>query len=102
MHKQTIFARIVSAVSTATDLPVEVILSKCRSEEAVDARYILFHLLSSNGLYPSQISSLTGHTRRCVNKILSQYSIRKEGRRIMGINMEYAKHILGTTQEQEH
>ena len=102
MHKQNIFANTITAVSTATDLPVEVILSKCRSEEAVDARYILFHLLSVNGLYPSQIASLTGHTRRCVNKILSQFSSRKESRRIMGINLEHAAHILGTTREQEH
>lgn len=48
------------------------------SEEAVDARYILIHLLSQK-LTDSQISSVTKLTRQSVNKIRNnfQYKIKK-------------------------
>lgn len=48
------------------------------SEEAVDARYILIHLLSQK-LTDSQISSVAKLTRQSVNKIRNnfQYKIKK-------------------------
>jgi predicted XRE-type DNA-binding protein len=42
------------------------------SEEAVDARYILIHLLSQR-LTDSQISNLTKLTRQSVNKIRNNF-----------------------------
>lgn len=99
MNKSDIFARILSAVSTATDVPPGTILSTNLCEDTVDARYILVHLLSREGFYPAQISSLMGYTRRGVNKLLSGFDTRLQGRRLMRINLEHTLHILGTTPE---
>lgn len=99
MNKSDIFARILSAVSTATDVPSELILSANRYEETVDARYLLVHLLSRHGLYPSQIAALTGHTRRCINKLLANFPGRLDSRHLMRTNLEHALHLLGTGKE---
>lgn len=99
MNKSEIFAKILSAVSTATDVPPGTILSSNICEDTVDARYILVHLLGRHGFYPSQTASMMGCTRRCVNKLLSNFSTRVEGRHLMRINLEHTLNILGTDKE---
>lgn len=99
MNKSEIFARIISAVSTATDVPPGTILSSNLCEDTVDARYILAHLLSRYGFYPSQTSAMMGCTRRCINKMLSGFDHRKESRRLMRINLEHTLYILRTDKE---
>lgn len=99
MNKTDIFARILSAVSTATDIPSQTILSGNLCEETVDARYILVHLLSNEGFYPAQIATQLGCTRRCVNKLISNFKSRSDARQLMRINLEHTCHILGTNKE---
>lgn len=49
---EEIFARTLEVVSGTTDVSPELILSKDRHEEVVDARYLLVYLLHKQGMYP--------------------------------------------------
>lgn len=46
-------------------------------EESVDARAVLIYILSSKGISDQEISSLTGLTRQCVNKLKNSHKYRK-------------------------
>ena len=99
MHKAKIFAHILGLVSQATDIHPDVILSCNKCEDAVDARYILVYLLSQQGLYSSHISTLMGCSHRNINKMLSRFHSRVQGRRLLRINLEAVKNAMGTTME---
>lgn len=66
LYKETVVAVCSETGVSESDL------IHSNSEEAVDARYILIHLLSQR-LTDSQISSLTKLTRQSVNKIRNNF-----------------------------
>lgn len=77
MKNIELYKEMVVAVKNETGVE-EYEMLHSNSEEAVDARYILIHLLSQK-LTDSQISSVTNLTRQSVNKIRNnfQYKIKK-------------------------
>ncbi|UVX35896.1 MAG: DnaA protein [Bacteriophage sp.] len=77
MKNIDLYRELVEAVSNETGIKENDLLHS-NSEEAVDARYILIHLLSQK-LTDGQISTLTKLTRQSVNKIRNnfQYKIKK-------------------------
>ncbi len=77
MKNIELYKEMVVAVKNETGVE-EYEMLHSNSEEAVDARYILIHLLSQK-LTDSQISSVTKLTRQSVNKIRNnfQYKIKK-------------------------
>lgn len=77
MCKTKIFAEVLKAVSVETEIPEDMILSKCRSMEVVDARSVLVKILSEKGLYPVQIAYMLHKTPASVRNLLSNYDIRK-------------------------
>lgn len=76
MKNIELYKEMVVAVKNETGVE-EYEMLHSNSEEAVDARYILIHLLSQK-LTDSQISSVTKLTRQSVNKIRNnfQYKIK--------------------------
>ena len=60
MCKSEIFAEILEDVTRETEIPTELILSTCKRDEVIDARFILIHLMSLSGFYISEIA-------RCVH-----------------------------------
>lgn len=77
MKNIELYKEMVVAVKNETGVE-EYEMLHSNSEEAVDARYILIHLLSQK-LTDSQISSVTKLTRQSVNKNRNnfQYKIKK-------------------------
>ena len=77
MKNIDLYKEVVVAVKNETGVE-EYEMLHSNSEEAVDARYILIHLLSQT-LTDTQISSLPQLTRQSVNKIRNnfQYKIKK-------------------------
>lgn len=77
MKNIDLYKELVVVVSKETGVE-ETDIIHSNSEEAVDARYILIHLLSQK-LTDTQISSVTKLTRQSVNKIRNnfQYKIKK-------------------------
>ena len=95
MYKMKILQEAISAVMEETEVEQEMILSNNKQEEIVDARYILVKVLNEQGLYPIQISHLSGICLRSINKFLLGFSERSNTRKIMRINYERVRKKLG-------
>lgn len=95
MYKMQIFQETLSAVVEAMEVEQEQILSGCKQEEVVDARSLLIKLMSDKGLYPVQISHLTGLNNRSVTQFLLAFRERINSRKILRINYERLKSQLG-------
>lgn len=95
MYKMQIFQDTLSAVVEAMEVEQDQILSGCKREEVVDARSLLIKLMSDKGLYPVQISKITGLNSRSVNQFLLGFNERINSRKILRINYERLKIQLG-------
>lgn len=95
MYKMQIFQDTLSAVVEAMEVEQNQILSGCKREEVVDARSLLIKLMSDKGLYPVQISKITGLNSRSVNQFLLGFNERINSRKILRINYERLKIQLG-------
>jgi len=95
MCKTEIFAEILDVVSNETEIPTSVILSPCKNADVVDARHIMVYLLSRYGFYPSSIASFMHITKRAVNAILTKFHDREKNGKILRINLENARKLLG-------
>lgn len=91
MYKKEVFDTILSIVSEETGIGKNLIASPCKVTEVVDARYIFVNLLYWAGLYPPEIASMIGVTRRSVNIIISKFENRKRFCIMMRINYENIK-----------
>jgi len=56
-----------------TEIPKELILSKTRVEEVVDARCMLIELLHDNGFYPRMIADALGVSRCYARRVLNEF-----------------------------
>lgn len=97
--KAQILQEVLSAVVEETEIPREQILSGVKSEEVVDARSLLIRLLNEKGLYPTQISQITGICPRSVDRFLQDFNERIQCRKILRINYDRARNKLGLTQD---
>ena len=97
MYKMQIFQDTLSALIEETEIEQAQILSGAKGEEVVDARYVLVKILSEQGLYPIQISRLTGICQRSVNRFLIGFKNRCDSRKIMRLNYANVKTKLGLT-----
>lgn len=95
MYKMQIFQETLAAVVDATDVGREQILSGCKQEEVVDARALLIKLMSDKGLYPMQISNVSGLNSRSVTQFLLSFRERINSRKILRMNYEALKNQLG-------
>lgn len=64
--KSIIFQEILSAVEQATEVSRDLILSRNKKREVVEARSLLFHYLYIEGFTRRQVADITGLTRQCV------------------------------------
>ena len=85
----------VDAVVAACEVSREKLLSNCRVEDVVDARYILIQLLYEAGAYPSMIASAIGFTSRAVLYALEKFDGRRKAKRWLRNNYEKTKKQLG-------
>jgi hypothetical protein len=95
MYKLEIFKNTLSAVVEETEIKRELILSSNKQEEVVDARYLLVEIMSEQGLYPTQISNLTGVCVRSVNNFLQGFKTRCNSRKIIRIDYDRVRNKLG-------
>lgn len=67
---------IIDLVAEELEVPKELIFSKCRTSEAVDARHLAIRLLHSHNVYPSRIASIFGMSPRSVHYIVTTFDAR--------------------------
>lgn len=76
MKKSEIFAGILTDVSKETEIDSGRILSPERTEEVVDARYLVISMLSHNGFYPRMIAERIGMSQCAVRKAMARFDER--------------------------
>lgn len=90
-----ILSEIIEIVSTETDVPREMIVSKSRENEVVDARHICVNILWRKGIYISRIAELMRMTPRNVQYVISEFEDRIAFNRPMRNNYERILKKLG-------
>lgn len=80
---------VLDLVADELEIPRELILSKSRKAEIVDARHMATQLLHSNNVYPSRIASLFGLSPRSVHYIVTTFDARLQANKSLRNN--YAK-----------
>ena len=63
-------------VSQQSDIPIEVIISKSRNADVVDARHLAINLLFGLGLYPQQIAKVVHQSTRTIQCAISAFPVR--------------------------
>ncbi len=79
---------VVSAVADITEIPCELILSKCSRTEVVDARWMVVYLLHKSGVYTMRIAERMRITPRYVQYIITDFEDRIAVSRPMRTNYE--------------
>lgn len=75
--KTSLFLSTLDIVSEQCEIAKSVILSKCKTTEAVDARSILVHVLIKQGFYINDIARLMGITPQGVGVLRNGFEQRK-------------------------
>lgn len=76
MCKMDYFDRLVAVVAELTDLPIEAIMKGRKTDEVVDARWIIVRILKEQGYHTAKIAMLMGMTQRNVTHIVTVFQDR--------------------------
>jgi hypothetical protein len=76
MFKQDFFNKVLNIVASLTELSADQILNGKKTDEVVDARWIIVRLLSEHGCHTSRIAMLLHMTQRNVTYILTVFQDR--------------------------
>lgn len=76
MGKQDYFEKVLNIVAALSELPAEQILCGKKTDEVVDARWIIVRLLSEYGYHTSKIAMLMQMSQRNVTHILTVFQDR--------------------------
>lgn len=85
---------VLELVSDELEVSKELILSKSRRAEVVDARHMAAKLLHSHNIYPSRIAPLFGVSPRSIHYIITSFDARiQTNRTLRNIYAKIAKHL---------
>lgn len=76
-------SRIIDLVADELEIPRELILSKSRKAEVVDARHTVAKLLHLNHVYPSRIAGIFGVSARNVQYVITTFDARIQTNRAL-------------------
>lgn len=74
--KKDYFDRLVSIVAELSELSVEAIMKGRKTDEVVDARWIIVKILKEQGYHTAKIALLMGMTQRNVTNIVNLFQDR--------------------------
>lgn len=80
---------VLDLVADELEIPKELILSKSRKAEVVDARHVAAKLLHANNVYPSRIATLFGLSPRSIHYVITSFDARVQTNR--SLRNSYAK-----------
>lgn len=79
MCKQDYFEKVLNIVASLTELTADQILHGKKTDEVVDARWIIVKILHEQGYHTSNIAMLLSMTQRNVTHILTVFQDRLDG-----------------------
>lgn len=80
---------VIDLVADELDVAKELILSKSRTAETVDARHMAVKLLRTCDIYPSRIAAIFGLSARSVHYVITCFDARLQTNR--ALRSSYAK-----------
>lgn len=75
-----VYNEVLNLVAAETEIPAEIITSKCRQAEVVDARQLVAWFCFKRGLYPRTIAELLGISRQAVCQKIQSIGYRRANR----------------------
>lgn len=100
MPKFAAFANhVLSIVAEETDIPEELILSKSRAAEVVDARHLAIKLLHSKDIYPKRIAGIFNLSPRTIHYIITSFDSRIQANKSLRNNFAKIAKQLGNNFE---
>lgn len=91
--------RILSIVAEEMETPKELILSKSRISENVDARHLAIKLLHLKDIYPSRIAAIFGMSPRSVRHVITAFDARVQVNKSLGYNLAKIRKQLGESSD---
>lgn len=80
---------VIDLVADEFEVSRELILSKSRTAEVVDARHLAIRLLHGKDIYPSRIASIFGLSPRSIHYIITTFDTRLQANK--SLRSIYAK-----------
>lgn len=80
---------VLELVAEELDVPKDLILSKSRKAEIVDARHMVAKLLHIRNVYPSRIAEIFGVSPRSIHYVITSFDARIQTNRML--RNSYAK-----------
>ncbi len=77
---------VIDLVADELEVSRELILSKSRTAEVVDARHLAIKLLHSNNVYPSRIASIFNLSPRTIHYIITTFDTRAQANKTLRNN----------------
>lgn len=98
MCKNDFFNRILAVVECETEVSkADILTSKAKTRDIVDARYLLIYFLNELGLDASYIARCISMTRQGVRQILNTFDLRrKQGGKIFEITFQRIRKTIET------
>ena len=76
MYKKNYFERLVDVVADLSELSANTILHGRKTDEVVDARWIIVQILKEQGYHTTKIALLMGMSQRNVTRIIMAFQDR--------------------------
>lgn len=96
MKRLEYFGKVMKVVTELTEVEDKDILGKCKTIEAVDARWMVIRLMRDEGYSTKHIAPLICHPERTVNHALCFFDERvKYSQNGLGNTLAIARQILG-------
>jgi hypothetical protein len=76
MYKKNYFERLVDVVADLSELSANAILHGRKTDEVVDARWIIVQILKEQGYHTTKIAQLMGMSQRNVTHIITAFQDR--------------------------
>lgn len=91
--------KVIEVITSETDVPAPLIISKTRTEEVVGVRHMAIMILHRFGLYPRIIAECMGMSQRAVQFAITNFDKRLTSDKLMRNNYARVLKKLGNTLE---
>lgn len=90
---------VIDLVADELEISRELILSKSRTAEAVDARHLAIRLLHGKDIYPSRIAAIFNLSPRSIHYIITTFDTRLQTNKSLRNNYAKIAKQLGSNSE---
>lgn len=90
---------MIDLVANELEISRELILSKSRTTEAVDARHLAIRLLHGKDIYPSRIAAIFNLSPRSIHYIITTFDARLQANKSLRNNYAKIAKQLGNNSE---